>query len=71
FLSLGLFSGSVLLLAASAVLITRNVSLDGVVQMGVLYLLFWLAVLSLTYCITWLLSPSKTAPASAESPTVE
>lgn len=60
FLSLGLFAGSVLLLAVLVLWLFPAVFLNRVVRMGILYLLFWLAVLSLTYCLVWLLSSQKT-----------
>ncbi len=53
-----LFLGSTVLLTLVARQIVRNISSIVIIPMW-LYLLFWLAVLSLTYCLVWLLSPVR------------
>lgn len=59
-LSGGLFFASTTLLLLTARQIIRQIGSVIIFPMW-LYLLFWLAVLSLTYCLTWLLSPAKSA----------
>jgi len=57
-LSGGIFLGSVGLLFLIARRIVRHIGSIVIFPMW-LYLLFWLAVLSLTYCLVWLLSSQK------------
>ena len=57
-LSGGLFLASTTLLLIIARQIIRHIGSIVIFPIW-LYVLFWLAVLSMTYCITWLLSPAR------------